>query len=107
MYVQRMRSLGAQGGDSAAFLEAIRSIEDEVKRVKAMYESELEALRYVELSPHVALICYIFCYYPFSGTTCACDRDYSPNPFQFLLGLCLHYSGGIVVCRLSYLPISP
>lgn len=39
--------MAGQGADSAAFLDALRSIEDEVNRLKAMYENELEALRFV------------------------------------------------------------
>lgn len=55
VYIQRVRSFGADGNDSQAFLDALRSIENEANRLKCMYEKELEALRFVFL----ALFVYI------------------------------------------------
>lgn len=44
-YVQKVRQLGAGDSNSAVFLDTLKSIEDEVRKIKAMYESELDKLR--------------------------------------------------------------
>ncbi|XP_052265022.1 prelamin-A/C-like [Dreissena polymorpha] len=44
-YMRRVRSLGASGQNSQLFLDTLRSIEDEVQKLKNLYECELDKLR--------------------------------------------------------------
>lgn len=46
-YITRVRQLGEKNGqtDSAAFIQSIKILEDELGKLKAMYESELNNIR--------------------------------------------------------------